>query len=73
MKQNVGSLDRIIRFVLGVVLVLAGLLALGGLSGNIWGIVAAVAGLVLIVTAAISWCPIWMALGINTHKSEEKK
>ena len=73
MKQNVGSIDKIVRFVLGAVLILAGLLALGGLSGSILGIIAAVVGVVLIVTAAIGWCPIWMALGINTHKSEEKK
>ena len=73
MTKNVGTIDRIVRFILGAALLLGGLLMLGGLSGNILGIVAAVAGVILIATAAVSWCPIWMALGINTHKSEEKK
>ncbi len=73
MTKNVGSIDKIVRFVLGAVMMLAGLLALGGLSGNILGIVLAAVGAFVIFTAAVGWCPIWMALGINTTKSGEKK
>lgn len=73
MKKNLGTIDRIIRFVVGAALLLGGLLMLGGLGGNIIGIVAAVVGIILIATAAISWCPIEMALGINTREKEEKK
>jgi uncharacterized membrane protein len=73
MKRNLGTIERIIRFILGAALLLGGLLMLGGLSGNIIGIVASVVGIILIATAAISWCPIWQALGINTHKKEETK
>jgi hypothetical protein len=59
MKRNVGTVDRIIRIVLG----LAGVgIALGGVSP--WGWL----GVILLATAAASYCPIWMALGVSTAK-----
>lgn len=58
MKKNVGSIDRLIRLILGVA-------ALGaGYYFQSWfGLV----GLVLIGTALINWCPIYAALGIGTQ------
>ena len=63
MKKNVGTIDRAIRALVGV-----GLLALfflGGVQGTL-GIVALVAGVVMLGTAAIGWCPPYSLLGINT-------
>lgn len=61
MKDNVGGTDRIIRIVLG--LVLLGLT----LTGNIglWGWL----GLVPLITGAIGWCPPYAILGISTCKT----
>lgn len=47
MKKNVGQADRIIRIVVGLVIV-----ALGVIKESWWGLV----GVVLISTASISWC-----------------
>ena len=60
MVANVGATDRIVRIVLGVVL-LSGYFWLS--SGARW---LALVGLVLIVTASISFCPLYKVLGINT-------
>ena len=60
MKTNVGSMDRVVRLVLGLVL-LSGYFWLSG--GTRW---VALAGLVLIVTAGVSFCPLYALLGIDT-------
>jgi hypothetical protein len=60
---NVGSVDRIIRMVLG-----AGLVALA-LGGSMTGPLLAVAGVVAaiaLVTGAIGFCPLYFVLGIST-------
>lgn len=58
MKNNVGGLDRIIRIVLGLVLIG---LTLSGQIG-LWGWL----GLVPLATGALGWCPPYSMLGINT-------
>jgi len=63
MKKNVGSIDRVIRGILGIALIAA--FFLGSIPGAL-GIVAALVGAVLLFTAAIGWCPPYTLLGINT-------
>ena len=57
MKTNIGSLDRIIRFVLGFALLSGGLVL-----HSWWGLV----GLVPILTAVVRFCPAYLPFGINT-------
>jgi len=63
MKQNVGTIDRTIRGLVGVVLLAS--YFLGAVQGTL-GIVALVFGIVLLGTAAVGWCPPYTLLGINT-------
>ena len=63
MQKNVGSIDRAIRALVGIALLAAYLL--GGIQDTL-GIVALVAGIVMLGTAAIGWCPPYSLLGINT-------
>ncbi len=58
MKSNVGGIDRILRIVIGLVLV--GLAATGSVGW--WGWL----GLVLLATGAIGWCPPYALFGWNT-------
>lgn len=58
MKANVGGIDRILRIVVGLALVA---LTLTGAIGA-WGWI----GVVLVATGAISFCPLYPLLGINT-------
>lgn len=58
MTRNEGNLDRVLRAVVGLVLIA---LAATGTIGA-WGWI----GVVPLVTAAMGWCPLYRVLGINT-------
>ena len=63
MEKNVGTIDRTIRGIAGIVLVLAFFLdAIQGVPA----IVGLNFGIVMIGTAVIGWCPSYTGIGINT-------
>lgn len=64
MKTNEGSADRIVRLVLGIALLGVALGVLG--ISSIGGIIAAVVGLVMLVTAAVGFCPAYAIFGFKT-------
>lgn len=65
MTGNAGNADRIIRVVLAVVLgVVAFTVGIGSALGIVLGIVA----VVLLVTAAVGFCPLYRLLGLSTSK-----
>ncbi|WNF38817.1 DUF2892 domain-containing protein [Bacillaceae bacterium IKA-2] len=67
MKANVGKVDRIIRFILGI-----GILSLFFvIDGNLKYISAV--GIVLIFTSLIKFCPLYPILGINTCRVHNTK
>ncbi len=70
MECNVGKTDRIVRAVIGLVLLgLAGYsYAMQPILAGILLYVDAIIGLILLVTAAISFCPLYKALGMSTCK-----
>jgi len=63
MKKNVGSIDRAIRGLVGVVGIAVYAL---GLASGVLGMVALIVGVVMLGTAAIGWCPPYTLLGVNT-------
>ena len=63
MKANMGSMDRIIRIVLAVVL--AALYFSGVISGTLGTILVVVAA-IFALTSLVSFCPLYLILGINT-------
>jgi len=63
MKCNVGGTDRIIRIILGVVIILAGVY-----FKSWWGVV----GIVPIVTGLIRFCPAYIPFGFSTCKPDKK-
>lgn len=62
MTQNIGGIEKIIRIVLGVALLVWGFVLSDPF--NYWGLI----GIVPLATALIGWCPAWTLLGINTKK-----
>ena len=64
MKSNVGGIDRILRIVLGLVLI--GLAATGAVG--LWGYI----GAVLLVTGVIGWCPPYAIFGWSTCAMKNK-
>jgi hypothetical protein len=67
MTSNVGGLERPIRIVVGIVLIAVG--AFGSLPPIGTGITLVV-GTIALVTGAISYCPLWALLGMNTCPAE---
>jgi len=65
MKTNVGGIDRILRIVLGIVLI--GLAATGTVGW--WGWL----GVVPLLTGLFSTCPLYSALGWNTCPVKSSK
>lgn len=67
MKQNVGGTDRVIRIIIG--LVLLSLLFL--LEGNLkyLGLI----GIIPLFTAFVNWCPLYTLFGVNTCKVKDSK
>ncbi|MCB2072420.1 MAG: DUF2892 domain-containing protein [Novosphingobium sp.] len=61
-KTNVGSVDRILRIVLGVVLI--ALVFVGPKTP--WGWI----GIIPLVTGLFSTCPVYSLLGIRTCRSK---
>ena len=65
MTTNESSIDRIIRLVIGIA-ALVGAFAVG--FGSVGGIILAVVGVVMLVTAAVGFCPLYRVFGISTCK-----
>jgi hypothetical protein len=59
MKKNVGGVDRIVRIVIGVIL-----LAIGLIAQSWWGLI----GLVPLLTAGLNFCPLYTLIGVNSVK-----
>ncbi len=55
--KNVGGADRVVRVVVGVAIIGAGVA-----FKSWWGAV----GVVPLLTAALGWCPAYLPFGINT-------
>lgn len=57
MTNNVGSADRIIRIILGVVII-----GIGYYYRSWWGLV----GIIPLATATLNFCPLYVPFKINT-------
>ena len=65
---NVGTIDRVARAILGVVLLYVAF-ATGMLEGSVWQWLAAAAGVVMLAVAALRSCPVYTLLGIKTCRA----
>ena len=67
MKKNMGIIDRLIRTLLAVVVIVL------YLTGKITGITAIILGIfavIFLLTSAISFCPLYLPLKISTRKKQ---
>lgn len=63
MKANVGTIDRVIRIVLGLSLILA---AVSGMIG-VWGWL----GIIPLATGTFRFCPAYLPFGLSTCKMKQ--
>ena len=64
MTKNVGTLDRVIRLIIGLVII-----GLGVAFQSWWGLI----GIIPLATAGIGWCPPYALLGFSTCKVKAEK
>lgn len=63
---NQSNLDRSLRILVGLLMLIAGWT--DSVTG-VWGIALEVFGWVPLITGAIGWCPVYALLGISTRKT----
>ncbi len=68
MKKNIGSADKVIRYLLAALILI---LAFTKVITGTLAIVLIVLAVVLVLTSLINFCPIWALLGIKTNKAKE--
>ncbi|MFW5704828.1 MAG: YgaP family membrane protein [Nanoarchaeota archaeon] len=65
MFSNVGKLDRVIRFILGAILIAYGFME--SLSQTLSSFFI-ILGLILVITGIVGFCPLYKALGVSTSR-----
>lgn len=63
MTRNVGSIDRAVRIVIGLVLIAYGVVAKSWIGAI---------GIVPIATALIGWCPIYLPFGLSSCRAKTR-
>lgn len=64
MLVNVGSTDRLVRLIAGVVLLLVAIFAVKGVLAWVLGIL----GVVMLATGTLRFCPLYLSFKISTNK-----
>ena len=62
MKHNVGSIDRLLRIILGLLIAM-----LGVVFDSWWGLI----GVIPLATGLFSFCPLYFLLKLSTVKKEK--
>ena len=65
MKQNMGSIDRVVRLVIGIILLA---LSLTGVITGTLSTIAIILAAVLLLTAAVGFCPLYLPFKFSTKK-----
>jgi hypothetical protein len=70
MTANVGSLDRTMRLIVGIALVLLGVF---GVFTGIVAVIGYVVAAIALLTGLMNYCPLWAVCKINTVKKAQQK
>ncbi len=66
MRQNVSTPDRVVRIVIAAVLAI---LAVSGVATGVLAVLAWVVAAVMLVTAAVGFCPLYAIFRIGTRSA----
>ena len=64
MKKNLGIMDRMFRFVLGIALLYLGYIYGNGFSKFLFILI----GLIVVIESFVSYCGLYQLFGIDTYK-----
>lgn len=65
MKKNIGSVDKMIRIIIGIALLSLYFLLEGGMK------YISLIGIVLLLTALLKFCPLYTLFGMNTDSTKK--
>jgi len=68
MKKNMGSVDRVIRTLIALVIII--LFFTNAISGTL-AVVLLILASIFIITSILGFCPLYFLFGINTGKKKE--
>ncbi|KAF5423955.1 MAG: Protein of unknown function (DUF2892) [Candidatus Methanocomedens sp.] len=68
MKKNEGTADRVIRVILGFILIYIGAIQVG--LSCVLAYIVVLVGLILLITGTIGYCGLYAVIGINTLKKK---
>ncbi len=66
--NNIGTIDRLVRVLIGVALLVAGW---GGFVEGTPGLVLRIAGFIPLATAAVGSCPLYLPFGLSTRSKSK--
>lgn len=64
MKGNVGNIDRVLRVLIGIALVVIGFAVIRGTAGIVVGVI----GVIPLLTGSIGYCPLYSLFNKRTRK-----
>jgi len=67
MKNNMGTIDKVIRILVAVVVVV---LYFTHIISGVLAIILLALSAIFVVTSLISFCPLYLPLGLSTRKKE---
>jgi hypothetical protein len=71
MEKNIGTLDKIIRGIVGLVLIFVA--ANDYVGSDVFSVIIFVLGLIFIFESMFGFCFIYKMFGINTNKNKDRK
>jgi hypothetical protein len=67
MKKNMGTIDRVVRTLLAIVVLV--LYLTGKISGSV-AIILGIFAVIFVLTSAISFCPLYLPFKISTRRKQ---
>lgn len=67
MKKNMGSTDKVIRILIALII---GVLYYTGIISGTTALVLGIFAVIFVLTSLISFCPLYLPLGISTCKKK---
>ena len=67
MKKNMGTIDKVIRILVAVVVVV---LYLTNVISGLLGIILLILAAVFVLTSLLGFCPLYLPFGLSTKKKE---
>jgi K+-transporting ATPase A subunit len=65
MQANMGTIDRVIRLLVAVVI---GALYLGGRLSGTLAIILGIVAVAFLATSLVGWCPAYLPFGLSTRR-----